>query len=252
MLHLKAVCCLVFCLACISNAAAQKALYFRVGAGFFFPMEHLIHKDNHPSFRYNNHNFYPGGSIEYFYRVNDKTDILLGYQRSNIGFSYRSGNNKVSTSIGQHEFPLGVEWLIKDVWLYPIEKRPRLFGRNSTGNGYYYLALFRVKAVTGISMSIVPKGESSYQHNRGQYHFTQSVHPLHRRNFSVFGGATLQFYNRRRDKIHLILLYNQGLRKVMEMEIAETIGTETFKANLGSRGSYFATQVKIPLKLVTF
>lgn len=234
------------------TASAQKALYFRPWAGFTSPMAHLVHKDSHPSFRYNNHNFYVNGGIEVFYRANDKVDLYAGYQRSTVDFSYRIYSRGSGTGISLMEFPLGVEWLIKDVWFHPMEKRPALFSRNNRDHGYFFLALFRIRALTGISMSLLQHWESSNTVTTGSYTFSNNIHQLQRRNFLVFGGLTLQFYNRKRDKLHFTLLYNQGIRKMLEMEIEETINGEKFTAQLGSRGSYFATQLKIPLRLIAF
>lgn len=249
---IKKLFCLAFCFTTLMTVHAQKALYFRPGAGFTFPMEHLIHKDIHPSFRYNNHNFYMGGGIEAFYRANDKVDIYAGYQSSTVDFSYRIHNSRYSSGISLMEFPLGVEWLIKDVWFHPMDKRPALFRRNSREYGYFFLALFRIRALTGISMSLLQHEESSKTVNHPHYTFSENIHQLQRRNFSVFGGLTIQFYNQNRDKLHFTLLYNQGIRKILEMEMEEIANGETFTARLGSRGSYFATQLRIPLRLVTF
>ncbi|WP_224996698.1 hypothetical protein [Cesiribacter sp. SM1] len=254
-MHLpKKLSCLIFCLGIITTAFAQKELYFRPGMLLNSPVEHLIHKDQHTAFRYNNHNLYLGWGIEFFYRANNKTDIYAGYQNSRIDINYSLyGSHRYAASIEQSEFPLAIEWLLKDVRLFPMSERPKFFGKNSTAHGYYFLALFRLKAITGISLSHVTTTEGIESVNYGQQIFVRHyILPQHFQNFSVFGGLSLQFYNRKRDKLHLTLLYNQGLRRVAEMEIKEYRGRDTFSARLGSRGSYFAAQLKVPIRLVTF
>ena len=248
----KTLFCFSLCFTVLLTANAQRALYFRPAAGLSFPMVHLIHKDSHTSFRYNNHNFYVAGGLEILYRASSKVDIYAGYQNTPLDFSYSVYSMSASRGLNQWEFPLGVEWLIKDVWFHPMEKRPALFRRNSREYGYFFLALFRIRGLTGISMSTVHHIGSSGTSTNPNATFKEDFYQLHYRNYSIFGGLTLQFYNRKRDKLHFTLLYNQGLRRVMEMHIEEVTGGDKFTARLGSRGSYFATQFKIPLRLVTF
>lgn len=251
MLWLKYLYSPIVSLTICCSAYAQQALFIRPGATLLFPVQHQILNDDNSSIKYKSPAAFLGAGFDVLYRINDKTDIFAGFQRSTIGFGYQLDDRKRTTKTKQYEFPLGIEWLVKEVWFYALNERPKVLGSNSRMNGSYYLALFRIKGLTGISLSsIEPQGfyESA---NSGLTEYTINAYALRHNNFSVFGGFTLQFYNRKRDKIHFTLLYNQGLSKIMEIEIVEKKGIYTHTTYFGSRGSYFSTQLKLPLRLAT-
>lgn len=233
------------------SAYAQQALYIRPGATLLFPVHHQLVNDHNSSLKHNRPALFFGAGFDVLYRLNDKTDIFAGFQRSNIGFGYQIDGRKSSTKTRQYEFPLGLEWMIKNIWFYALDERPKIFGSNSRMNGSYYLALFRIKGLTGISLSSIEPQGFNETAKSGLLDYTINANALRHNNFSVFGGITLQFYNRKRDKIHFTLLYNQGLSKMMELVLVEKEGGISYTTHVGSRGSYLSTQLKLPLRLAT-
>jgi hypothetical protein len=257
---------LIFFVVWNDASAQQKILSLRPSLGMEFPMNHVYERNVHKQFRYNNFSLYPEFGLSLQYELSDRLDIFGGWNNGSTGFSFtvfcpdKQCGAKFAWHQSTQRFPIGFHWELKDVWLFPVERRFRFFNKIANADErLLYLVLFRLKATFGLSYNYL-----SLSSNEDEPHFVKwplgndeithltQTHIANRHAVSAFGGVTLQFYNHKKDKVQLTLLYNQGILRQLISPLDYTINNQEYSAQLGSRGSYFAATLTYPIRLATF
>jgi hypothetical protein len=249
------------------SAQQRTILSLRPSVGIEFPMNHVYEQQVHKQFRYNNMGIYPQFGLSLQYELSDRLDIFGGWNNGATGYSFAifSPDNrplvKHRTFASTQRFPLGFHWELKDVWLFRMQKRLRFFNKTiNADERILYLILFRLKATFGLSYNYLShmSGENKPHSvrwpvgsNKFVSHLTQP-HVANRHGLSLFGGLTFQFYNYKKDKVQLSILYNQGFIRQYLSPLQYTMDEQEYSAMLGSRGSYFAATLTYPIRLASF
>lgn len=251
----------------VLNVSAQKRiLSLRPSIGLEVPMNYVYERQVDEQFRYNNMRVYPEFGLSLQYELSERMDIFGGWNNGGTGYSFaifcpdRKCGAGHSTITSTQRFPLGLHWELKDVWLFPVQKRFRFFNKIvNADERLLFLVLVRLKTTVGISYNYISHSSSEDELDvvnvpsfRGDISYSTQSHVENRHGVSVFGGITLQFYNHRKDKVQLSLIYNQGVIRQFTSPLNYTINAQEYSAKLGSRGSYFAATLTYPIRLATF
>ena len=249
-------------------SAQQRILSLRPSIGIEFPMNHLFDQRTDKNFRYNNFDLNPQFALGLQYELNDRLDIFGGWSNGATGYSFAifcpdgMCGARHSNGFTTQRFPIGVHWELKDYWLFPIQQRFRFFNKIvNADERLLFLVLFRLKATFGLSYNYISPstGEDQlrevvwpFNHQNQEISHVTLPHVQNRHGMSLFGGLTLQFYNHKRDKVQLSLIYNQGILRQLTSPLNYSINGKEYSAQLGSRGSYFAATLSYPIRLATF
>ena len=155
--------------------------------------------------------------------------------QTEIGYKYR-GTRTVGKELRHRafRFPIGIQRTISHHKIFPIKPSSILYGKDKNGRDKYLL-LFRIRPLIGVSLDL-------------RNHLPASVHS---EDFgsSAFAGVTFQFFDQKKDRLSLALLYSHGFHKVATFPVAYTVDSQKYQAELASRGSLLAFQIGYPIAL---
>ena len=246
--------------------AQQRTLSLRPSIGIEFPMCHTYDREVHKQFSYNNFNLYPQFGLGLQYKLSERLDVFGGWNNGATGYSFnilcpdgRCGA-KQTREFSTQRFPIGFHWELKDFWLFPVQQRFKFFNKIvNADERLLFLVLFRLKATFGLSYNYISKASDEDAPDLKEWSLGNNVinyltqpHVKNRHGVSAFGGLTLQFYNHKRDRVQLSLIYNQGILRQLTSPLNYSINGQEYSTQLGSRGSYFAATLSYPIRLVTF
>ncbi|WP_143017241.1 hypothetical protein [Catalinimonas alkaloidigena] len=222
----------------------------------------LEDRDGSPSwFRYNNfENHVPYGLLLHL-RLNDRWSVASGWYRGGAGWSYKFKNPP-----GVHQrharggeldhYPLLGYYDLKQFRWGRLYRRPeRISDLTYDNDDIFYLFLFRVQAFAGISYDhLVADGDDNKTEfiNFGNLTHNVTNTVVTRRGASLWLGTALQFRHQGKDRLQLRLYYVQGLRKLVNIDLEYDWEGQTYRPQLGVRGSAFGIDVSYPIRLARF
>ncbi len=155
--------------------------------------------------------------------------------QTEIGYQY-DGTRTISKQLRHRSFnfPIGIQKTISHHKFFPIKPSSILYGRSNDGMAKY-LFLFKVRPVIGLSADLRADLPGTTQNEDYAS--------------SAFAGFTFQFFDQKKDRLSLTVLYSQGFRKVVTFPVTYILDAQKYQGELASRGSFLAFQIGYPIAL---
>ncbi len=225
----------------MQGVSAQKALFIKPHVGIQTSINHIIQKDlADPEFNIYKLHVNPEFGVQFYYDLNENWSYYGGFSFNRIKIDIGTGSfgNFKSIRRGLVRFPFGIQKKIKTFGLLEQSAKP--------------LVVLNLKLNAGISFDYFPNNVSSdsilYNRNMKVKIIDTNTNP----GFSVFAGATFQFFNFQKNHVQLSFLYSQGINRKLRAEIDYNINNQAYYAEIGTRSSFFAIQIAYPFKIISF
>ncbi len=237
----------------ISQAFAQKVIYFKPFLGGQFPLQHYDRAiGKAPGFSATYLNIELAAGLDIQLELSRKWRLSLGGHHGVYGFGYkiktqtpkyeRSGDNSSYIT----RIPFGVQYTIKDeLHLINLDKIE-----------YAYLIVGRLYSLLGISYNqVAPPGNlGQLSAGSGSSITIDDLKRVitNRDNLSVYLGVGMQFYNGGKDRLDVSIYWSRGLGKLVYQDLFYTVNGVSYQTRLWSRGTIVAFNVAYPIRLKTF
>jgi hypothetical protein len=193
--------------------------------------------------------------------LNDNWSFTTGWSKGNIGWGNRirmpkeiAGNPYEGPELNHrssnyiHRFPINCYRTIKDFAFLPINRNQDLYLFNFRLHGTFGFSLDHIDQKSRFDNTdekwTYPYGDLiTYQENNTI---------INRWSGSVMVGFGMQFFHLGKDRFDLNIIYNQGLRNMIQSDITYTLNTQTFFTRMFARGSYLGATLAYPIRLKTF
>ncbi|MGM9508053.1 hypothetical protein ACS5NO_10005 [Larkinella sp. GY13] len=185
------------------------------------------------------------------YNFIPKWRVSTGICESDIGWIYKIKGNRYTVGSGTYapiiQFPLNIDYMLRDnIRIGRLDKVD-----------YRYLMIFNVYLTGGASFNWFKfdnYGAGSLSGGTGGFQNPIEIdeklpNVLHRRGASIQAGIGFQFKSHDKDRLDIQLVYSQGLRKLVTVDVDYTINQTAYFLQMAARGSAFRITASYPIRL---
>nr|WKN38959.1 hypothetical protein K4G66_09620 [Tunicatimonas sp. TK19036] len=260
-----------------TSLAGAQSLHLVPHFNLLYPTSRLVDNDQGYS-TFGSRNFkHSSGNFGVFaeYQSKQRWRLASGITIGGIGLgykiSYRNPGAYISRSdqgmgvIGDfYRVPLLFIYTWKDVHLFQLRnfrKIPKRRRPEAVDESIFYALLFKVQPIVGASVNYIgalsrwgEPGDTLNNHLSSHYfEIDRPVKQLRTVNVSFTAGVRFQFYSFGKDRLALTVLYHQGLRDMLEMDVQYTIdGSDPYRSIVRTRGSGLSVTLSYPIQIFNF